>query len=102
VTLCLEELRQEIGDRPVTPEHLEAIVGRDALAELRRWYFPRWREHRIQQADEMLRAARTLRVDSEFEKQVVEALAPPGLLLRVWIAAREGSAQTDATTPVPG
>jgi hypothetical protein len=94
----LDDLRRSIGDGPVTRTSLEAVLGVDGLKELRRWYFPRWRPNRAHAANESLRAARSIVVESMFEQEVVRALAPADLRLRVKIVPRTAETAEEAAS----
>ena len=82
------ELRQVVGEAPVTLELLEATLGAEGVHELRRRYFPRWRPGRSHAAGESLRAFRTVIVEDAFEAEVVSALAPPNLKVSVRVDER--------------
>lgn len=84
----LDDLRHTLGDRAVTKELLEAVLRPSEFAELRRWYFPRWRPNRTEGANQSLRSFRQVVVEDTFEQQIVLAVAPSELRVRVKIAPR--------------
>jgi hypothetical protein len=84
--MTLEELRRALGGSPVTLRRLEAVLGADGVHELRRFYFPRWRRGRAHAASESLRDFKEVAVESEFEAEIVSALAPQDVRVKIRIA----------------
>lgn len=95
MAMTIEELQRAIGDSPVTLPLLEAVLGSEGVHELRRIYFPRWRRSRAHAGQESLRGIKTVTVDDEFEGQVVAALAPRDVKVR--IRYRQSSSDTPRT-----
>jgi hypothetical protein len=67
----------------VSPRALRKAIGREGIERLRREYFPRWRPGREVDANPRLRAFRRIVVKNEFERRVVQAVAPRDLAVRV-------------------
>jgi hypothetical protein len=84
----LDSLRRALGARRLTTAAVEAAVGEERLAGLRREYFPRWRPDRVHTARPSLRAYRRVVVEDRFEARLVKAIAPADLVVRVDIARR--------------
>jgi len=81
----VSDLRHALGARPPTRTLVESIVGREGLVGLRRFYFPRWRPNRVLGVSPVLGARRIVVWDS-FEANLVKAIAPAGVKVRVDIA----------------
>jgi len=101
--MSLVKLRQAIGEAPVTLELLEETIGAQGVYDLRRSYFPRWRPGRPHVASDSPRAFRTVIVEDAFEAQVVSALAPPDLRVRVRLDHRRPQrvAEAEVSAPLP-
>lgn len=83
--VALDELRRAFSGSSVTLEGLENYLSADDINELRRKYFPRWRRSRAYAAGESVRGLKAVVVEDEFEGQIVEALAPRELNVRIRI-----------------
>jgi hypothetical protein len=83
-----DKVRRAFGDSQVTLERLERKFGPDEVDQLRRSYFPRWRRSRAYAAGESVRGVKGIVVDDEFEGEVVKALAPRELSVRIRIRER--------------
>jgi len=81
----MDELRRAFGGLPVTLDALEAVLGADGVRKLRRKYYPRWQRGRANAAAESLRGFKAVAVEDEFEREVVQALAPRELTVKVRI-----------------
>ncbi len=85
----IDRLRRSFAGSPVTVDALEAELGADGVRELRRKYFPRWRRSRANAAAESLRGFKALVVEDEFERAVVQALAPRELTVKIRVGKQE-------------
>jgi hypothetical protein len=81
----LDELRLAFSGSPVTLDGLEKFLGADGVHELRREYFPRWRRSRAYAAGESVRGLKAVVVEDEFEGEIVKALAPREVSVRIRI-----------------
>lgn len=85
----IDRLRRALAGVPVTLDALETELGADGVRELRREYFPRWRRSRANAAAESLRGFKAIEVEDEFERAVVQAVAPPEMTVEVRVSKQE-------------
>jgi hypothetical protein len=93
----IDRLRRDLKGSAVTPEAIEATLGAVGVRNLRRTYFPRWRRSRANAAAESLRGFKALVVEDEFEREVVQALAPRELKVKVRVSKQEPEVANAAT-----
>lgn len=88
MAVSINELRRSFSGSLVTLDQLEARLGPDGVNALRRKYFPRWRRSRAHAAADSLRGFKAVVVEDEFEAQLVLALAPQELRVRIRMSER--------------
>jgi hypothetical protein len=79
----LSELRSVLSGRELTQSSVDSAYGPRTFDHLRRTYFPRWNPYTVHAGPAATRAYRRVVVEDAFEANLVRAVAPPDVVLRI-------------------